>query len=121
VPVRQKGIGRLGVGVKVGWRQPQPRPSAPDQRLTSLLHCRETSETADGKEWATVVDEKLKVTNEINAETGQFDARFILWRTFCSDNDIPVETLPSDLTGESKDKWEKLKNERLNKPTEQQR
>jgi len=64
-----------------------------------------------------VADEKrkVKVTNEISDGTGQFDARFVLWRQFCGDNGIPVETLPSALTGEVKEKWEKLKNERLPK------
>src|ERR1700746_708982 len=56
-----------------------------------------------------------KVTNEISDGTGQFDARFVLWRQFCGDNNIPVETLPSALTGDIKDKWEKLKSERLKK------
>jgi len=65
-----------------------------------------------------VAEEKPKVPNEINAETGQFDTRFMLWRMFCAEHDVPVETLPSDLTGEIKDKWEKLKNERLHKPAE---
>jgi hypothetical protein len=63
-----------------------------------------------------VAEEKPKVSNEIPDGTGQFDARFVLWRRFCADNDIPVETLPSDLTGETKDRWEKLKSERLRRP-----
>ncbi len=57
-------------------------------------------------------------SNQINDGTGQFDARFVLWRVFCQDNNIPVETLPSDLQGETRDRWEKLKNERLHKPAE---
>ncbi len=65
-----------------------------------------------------MANEKPKLTNEINAETGQFDARFILWRTFCAQRNIPVETLPSDLEGENRELWEKLKNERLHKPAE---
>jgi hypothetical protein len=68
-----------------------------------------------------VAEEKPKLSNEINPETGQFDARFILWRLFCAENDVPIETLPSDLTGEIKDKWEKLKNERLHRPAEGKR
>ena len=55
------------------------------------------------------------VTNEISDETGQYDARFILWRQFCSLNNIPVETLPSDLSGKARESWEKLKEERLRK------
>ena len=54
-----------------------------------------------------------KVSNEISPETGQYDARFILWRSFCMQNDIPVETLPSDLRGEARERWEKMKAERL--------
>ena len=66
-----------------------------------------------------MADEKQKLSNEINPETGQFDARFMLWRMFCADNNVPVETLPSDLKGETKDKWEKVKNEQLHKPVEE--
>jgi len=65
-----------------------------------------------------VADEKPKVTNEIPEGTGQFDNRFVLWRTFCAEAGIPIETLPSDLTGDDRDKWEKLKNDRLHKPAE---
>lgn len=62
-----------------------------------------------------VAEEKPKVTNEISDETGQHDARFLLWRRFCADNNIPVETMPGDLSGEAKQKWEKLKNNLLPK------
>jgi hypothetical protein len=65
-----------------------------------------------------VADNKPKVSNEISEGTGQFDARFVLWRTFCAETGVAVETLPSDLTGEAKDKWEKLKNDQLKKPTD---
>jgi hypothetical protein len=64
-----------------------------------------------------VADEKSqdasKLTNEIREGTGQFDARFLLWRTFCAENDVPVDTLPSDLKGEVKDRWDKLKSDKL--------
>ena len=53
------------------------------------------------------------VDNIISDETGQFDLRFILWRHFCQQHNIPVETLPSQLDGELKDEWEKLKASRL--------
>jgi hypothetical protein len=66
-----------------------------------------------------VTDKKSKeqpvVSNEISDETGQYDARFILWRQFCRENDVPVETLPGELKGEIKQKWETLKEERLRK------
>jgi hypothetical protein len=60
-----------------------------------------------------VAEEKPKIPNVISDETGQYDARFVLWRKFCADNGVPVETLPSDLNGEIKVRWEKLKAERL--------
>ncbi|HYH84326.1 MAG TPA: hypothetical protein VEX60_02525 [Pyrinomonadaceae bacterium] len=65
-----------------------------------------------------MADEKPKVSNEISEGTGEFDARFVLWRKFCAENNVAVETLPSDLIGESKDKWDKMKNEKLHKPVE---
>ncbi len=63
--------------------------------------------------------DKPKVANEISEGTGQFDNRFVLWRRFCAEAGVPVETLPSDLTGENRERWEKLKNERLHKPAEE--
>lgn len=51
--------------------------------------------------------------NVISEQTGQFDLRFILWRHFCQEYEIAVETLPSQLDGELKEKWEELKNSRL--------
>ena len=65
-----------------------------------------------------MADKKPKVANEISEVTGQFDARFVLWRRFCAENGIAVETLPSDLTGDAKTEWERLKNEQLHKPAE---
>jgi hypothetical protein len=55
------------------------------------------------------------VDNEISEETGQFDLRFILWRHFCTQNKIPVETLPSQLNDKQREKWEQLKEKRLRK------
>ena len=66
-----------------------------------------------------MADDKTKVANEISEGTGQFDSRFVLWRTFCAEADIPVDTLPSDLQGENRERWEKLKDERLHKPAEE--
>jgi hypothetical protein len=64
--------------------------------------------------------EKPSVTNEVSDETGQYDARFVLWRHFCAQNGVPVETLPGDLKGDVKEKWEELKNQRLHKKAEEQ-
>ena len=87
-----------------------------------MLHClakraarvgaRRESVKSEGSK---VAEEKPKVTNEISDETGQHDARFLLWRRFCTDNGIPVETLPGDLSGEAKQRWDKLKDNLLPK------
>ena len=62
--------------------------------------------------------EKKKPTldNVISDQTGQFDLRFVLWRDFCAKNNIPVETLPSQLKDDQKEQWEKLKASRLRGP-----
>ena len=57
--------------------------------------------------------------NRISEETGQFDARFVLWRTFCAENSIPIETLPSELSGAVREKWDRLKDRELHKPAEE--
>jgi hypothetical protein len=57
--------------------------------------------------------ETKPIDNIISDETGQFDLRFVLWRHFCAQNSIPVETLPSQLDGQQKEKWEELKASRL--------
>jgi hypothetical protein len=53
------------------------------------------------------------IDNSVSDETGQYDLRFILWRQFCAQINIPVDTLPSQLTEEQKELWEKLKSKRL--------
>jgi hypothetical protein len=55
------------------------------------------------------------IENEISDETGQFDQRFILWRHFCAQNNIPVEMLPSQLNRRQRELWEELKRRRLRK------
>jgi hypothetical protein len=61
-------------------------------------------------------DPKPPVENDISAETGQHDMRFILWRHFCSQNNIPVESLPSQLNAQQREKWDELKEQRLRRP-----
>jgi hypothetical protein len=58
-------------------------------------------------------DAKPLVENDISAETGQHDMRFILWRHFCKLHNVPVESLPSQLNAEQKEKWDELKEKRL--------
>jgi CheY-like chemotaxis protein len=45
----------------------------------------------------------------ITDETGNLDPRFKLWRMFCTENSVPLETIPSSLGRELKKKWEQLK------------
>lgn len=54
-------------------------------------------------------EDQRAVPNEISDETGQFDPRFNLWRKFCAEQGIAVNTLPGDLSSETKDQWEKFK------------
>jgi hypothetical protein len=57
-------------------------------------------------------------SNVISDDTGGLDVRFALWRKFCAENSVAVDTLPSELSEEVKGKWEKLKEEDLTKPDE---
>ncbi len=43
----------------------------------------------------------------------------MLWRMFCAEHSVAIESLPSDLKGEIKDKWDKVKDDHLNPPVEQ--
>jgi hypothetical protein len=49
------------------------------------------------------------IKNEVSDETGQHDLRFMLWRQFCSEHDVPVESLPSQLDAAAKEKWDGFK------------
>jgi hypothetical protein len=44
--------------------------------------------------------------------------RFLLWRTFCAETGVAVDTLPSELKGELRDRWDKMKDNELHQPTE---
>jgi hypothetical protein len=57
--------------------------------------------------------EPRPVDNSVSDSTGQYDLRFVLWRQFCAGNNIPVDTLPSQLDDEQKEKWEAMKQKRL--------
>jgi hypothetical protein len=54
-----------------------------------------------------------EVDNQISDSTGQYDLRFVLWRQFCAQNGLSVDTLPSQLDNEQKDLWEEMKAKRL--------
>ncbi len=54
-------------------------------------------------------EKKPAIDNKVSDETGQFDMRFVLWRKFCAEQGIAVDSLPGDLSGEIKKQWEELK------------
>jgi len=55
-------------------------------------------------------EEQLPSSSDaISRETGDLDVRFALWRKFCGDRGLKIETLPSELSGQDKTEWEKLK------------
>lgn len=53
------------------------------------------------------------IDNSVSDSTGQYDLRFVLWRQFCATYNIPVDTLPSQLENDQKDRWEEMKAKRL--------
>lgn len=57
--------------------------------------------------------ESRELDNSVSDTTGQYDLRFLLWRQFCEQNGIAVDTLPSQLDNEQKDRWEEMKAQRL--------
>lgn len=53
------------------------------------------------------------IDNSVSDSTGAYDLRFVLWRQFCAQNNIPVDSLPSQLNEEQKARWEEMKSKRL--------
>ena len=54
-----------------------------------------------------------ELDNSVSDSTGQYDLRFVLWRQFCEQQGLSVDTLPSQLTNDQKDLWEEMKSKRL--------
>jgi CheY-like chemotaxis protein len=72
-------------------------------RLSNLILTLLPKETA--KPAAATEDSK----GVISDTTGNLDPRFMLWRMFCAENKIPLDTLPSELNKEMNRKWRELK------------
>jgi hypothetical protein len=53
------------------------------------------------------------VDNTVSDSTGAYDLRFVLWRQFCALNNLPADTLPSQLNRAQKEQWEQMKARRL--------
>ena len=75
-------------------------------RLSKLILTLLPEETV--KTEAPTEDSKGVISNT----TGNLDPRFMLWRMFCAENKIPLETLPSNLSREMNKRWQQLKKER---------
>jgi CheY-like chemotaxis protein len=54
-------------------------------------------------------EEKETPSAAIAPESGRLDPRFVLWRMFCAENNIAVETLPSELSKGLKRSWQLMK------------
>jgi hypothetical protein len=65
-----------------------------------------------------IAHEQEAVPNTVSDDTGGLDPRFTLWRSFCDEHAIPVETLPGDLDATLAKQWEKLKEAEIHAPTE---
>lgn len=65
-----------------------------------------------------VPQEKEPVENAVDDDTGEIDPRFTLWRTFCAEHGVPVETLPGDLAEPLRERWEGLKDKEIHSPEE---
>jgi hypothetical protein len=74
--------------------------------------------TAESIAQAAQKDATKPPSNAVSDQTGQFDTRFMLWRAFCARYQISVDTLPSELTGEAREAWDKMKDNSLHKPVE---
>jgi CheY-like chemotaxis protein len=73
------------------------------ERVSKLILTLLPRETA-----APSVEEKSS-KDDIPESTGNLDPRFMLWRMFCAENTLSLETLPSTLSRELKRKWQQLK------------
>jgi hypothetical protein len=58
------------------------------------------------------------VPNTISDGSGALDPRFALWRSFCAEHGVPVETLPGDLAEPLKAAWEGFKEKEIHAPEE---
>ena len=62
--------------------------------------------------------DKEPVANTVDDDTGEIDPRFTLWRSFCAEHGVPVETMPGDLPEPLRKHWEGLKDKEIHGPEE---
>lgn len=77
--------------------RPQPAAAAPEQQEQPATVAAPTSAPPEQPQPA------------ISQTTGELDPRFMLWRMFCAQNNVALETLPSSLSKELRRKWQQLK------------
>ena len=63
-----------------------------------------------------VPQDKEPVPNAVTDDTGDLDPRFALWRSFCAEHGVPVETLPGDLAEPLKEAWDGFKDKEIHAP-----
>jgi hypothetical protein len=65
-----------------------------------------------------VPKDKEAVPNAISDDSGRLDPRFALWRAFCAEHGVSVESMPGDLTETLKKQWEGYKEKEIHAPEE---
>ena len=65
-----------------------------------------------------VPQEKEPVPNTVSEGSGALDPRFTLWRSFCAEHGVSVDTMPGDLTDPLKAAWEGFKEKEIHAPEE---
>jgi hypothetical protein len=65
-----------------------------------------------------VGQEEEPVPNTVSDGSGDLDPRFALWRSFCAEHGVPVETLPGDLAEPLRERWEGFKDKEIHAPEE---
>lgn len=65
-----------------------------------------------------VLQDKEPVPNAVSDGSGTLDPRFALWRSFCAEHGVPVETLPGDLADPLKEAWAGFKEKEIHAPEE---
>ena len=58
------------------------------------------------------------VPNTVSDGDGALDPRFALWRSFCAEHGLSVETMPGDLAESLKGVWEGFKEKVIHAPEE---
>ena len=95
-----------------------PQPSDATQPTGATQTIAPTPPSVEQVAGQTAQQPETPAANQVPDETGEYDARFLLWRQFCDANGVSVDLLPSELDGEMREKWDTAKDEVLHQPAE---